>query len=270
MTSSDIAGLAESVKNSAIVLTSLSGAAYACGYLAVRARARALGVDPGFALVDQAYVFAGFRFVLVLLISLLVSVPVLLLLRWLGGRALRLGAGGLRTLEAGGAVVAGALTIWAYLATTRVAGVLLAPSSDWAAGAALGRNAYGAFLTLATTAAAAALLLWARAHVLRAGTLDPLGAALGLVCMLLVALLPLQHGVFHADRIARRLEAPPPGTSGLAAPIWVVDRASDRVSLLGRSADGRPRIVTLKADQLDGVPVVGIGSLSDAVAEAQP
>ena len=77
MTSSDIAGLAESVKNSAIVLTSLSGAAYACGYLAVRARARALGVDPGFALVDQAYVFAGFRFVLVLLISLLVSVPVL-------------------------------------------------------------------------------------------------------------------------------------------------------------------------------------------------
>ena len=85
MTGGDIV---ESVKNAAIVLTSLAGAAYGCGYLVVRARARALGADPGFALVDQAYIFAGFRFVLVLLLSLLISVPVLLILRWLASRAL--------------------------------------------------------------------------------------------------------------------------------------------------------------------------------------
>src|SRR3974390_161726 len=115
MTGSDIA---ESVKNAAVVLTTLSGEAYACGFLVVRARARALGADPGFVLVDQAYVFAGFRFVLVLLLSLLISVPLLLLLRWIGGRTLLLDAAALWALEAGATVVAGALTIWVYLATT--------------------------------------------------------------------------------------------------------------------------------------------------------
>ena len=174
MTGSDIAN---SVKNAAVVLTTLSGAAYACGYLAVRARARALGADPGFVLIDQAYVFAGFRFVVVLLLSLLISVPLLLLLAWLGRRALRLAPARLAILEAATALAAAALTIWAYLATTRVSDVLLAPSSHWLAGAALGRNPYGALMGLATTAAGAALLLWTRAHYLRAGELDPLGAA---------------------------------------------------------------------------------------------
>jgi hypothetical protein len=99
------------VKNAAVVLTSLSGAAYACGYLAVRARARALGADPGFALVDQASVFAGFRFVIVLLLSLLISVPVLLMFRLLGSRALLLCAGPFVVLETSGTVIAAALTI---------------------------------------------------------------------------------------------------------------------------------------------------------------
>ena len=57
---------------------------------------------------------------LCLLLSLLISVPLLLLLRWLGGRALLLGAGPLFALEIGAAIVAGALTIWVYLATTGV------------------------------------------------------------------------------------------------------------------------------------------------------
>ena len=267
MTGNDVVEL---VKNAVVVLASLSGAAYACGYLVVRARARALGADPGFALVDQAYVFAGFRFVLVLLLSLLISVPVLLLLRWLGSRALLLGAGPLGVLEMGGAVLAATLTIYAYLATTRVNGALLSPSSDWVAGAVLGRNSYGALLGLATTVGAAALLVWAREHYLRAGAFDPLGATLALVAGLLIALLPVQHGVFHADRTARRLDGAPQAASGLAPPIWVVDRAADRMTLFGRGADGHARLVTLKADQLDGLAVVGIGSLSEAVGEPKP
>jgi len=262
MTGSDIL---ESAKSAAIVLTSLSGAAYAAGYLVVRARARALGADPGFALVDQAYVFAGFRFVLVLLISLLISIPVLALFRWLGSRALLLGPRPLCVLETIGVIFAACLTIWAYLATTRVSGALLVPPSGWAAMAVLGRNSYGNLLALATTAAAAALLLWSRAHLLRAEDLDPLGAALALIAMLLVVLLPVQHGVFHADRIARRLDGAPPGAGGLGTPVWVVDRAADRVTLFGRGADGNARLVTLKADQLDGVGVVAIGTLSDVV-----
>lgn len=266
-TSSEIA---ESVKNGAVVLTTLSGAAYACGFLVVRARAHALGADPAFVLVDQAYVFAGFRFVLVLLLSLLISFPLRLLLRWLGGRALQLDPGPLLAIEAGAAIVAGALTIWVYLKTTGVSGVLLAPCSNWVARAVLGQNPYGALLTLATTAAAAALLLWSRAHFLRAGNIDPLGASLALIAMLLLLLLPIQNGVFHADRTARRLEGALPGAKGPAPPVWLVDRAADRVTLFGRGADGHARLVTMKADQLDGVAVIEVGKLNDALGEINP
>jgi len=267
MTGSDIV---ESAKNAAVVLTTLSGATYACGFLVVRARARALGADPGFVLVDQAYVFAGFRFVLVLLLSLLICVPLLLLLRWLAGRAVLLDPGPLFALETGAAVVVGALTIWVYLKTTGVSGVLLSPTSNWVVGAVLGRNSYGALLALATTAAAAVLLLWSRVHFLRVGDLDPLGAALALIVVLLLVLLPIQHGVFQADRNVRRLDGAPQGVSGLTPPIWVVDRAADRVTLFGRGADGHARLVTLKAEQLDGVAVVEIGKLTDAVGEPNP
>ena len=267
MTGNDVV---EWIKSAAVFLTSLSGAAYACGYLAVRARARALGLDPGFALVDQAYVFAGFRFVLVLLVSLLVSIPLLLLLRWLGGRALLLSAEQLSALEIAGAFIAGAATIWICLLTTRASGVLLGKASDWAAAAVLGRNSYGVLIVLVTTAAAAALLLWNRAHFFRVGNLDLLGMTLTLIFALLIVLLPVQHGVFHADRTARRLGGTPQGAGALAPPIWVVDLTADRVTLFGRGADGQARLVTLKADQLDGVAVVGVGSLSEALGETNP
>ena len=69
-------GIADAAKDAGVVLAALSGAAYGCGYLALRARAHALGTDPGFALIDQAYVFAGFRFVLALLFALLVMTGV--------------------------------------------------------------------------------------------------------------------------------------------------------------------------------------------------
>ena len=266
MTGNDIAGLAESAKNAAVVLTAFSGVAYACGYLGVRARALALGADTGFAIIDQIYVLAGFRFIHVLLLELLISAPLLLLLSWLGKSALLLGPNLRYTVEAGAAVAAGALTIWIYLVTD-VKGVLLAPTSKWTAGAVLGKNAYGVLLVLGTTAATAALLLWSRAHYLRAGEVDPLGAALALITMLLLLLLPVQHGVFHAGRLVARLEVVPAGVGGLTPPIWVVDRAADRVTLFGRGADGRARLVTVKANQLDGVAVVGIGTLSDAVGE---
>src|ERR1700758_1238013 len=113
MTGGDIV---ESVKNAAIVLTSLAGAAYGCGYLVVRARARALGTDPGFALVDQAYVFAGFRFVLALLFALLITVLPLLLLREIGRFAGLLAPGPLIALETLAALSIGAATIAAYVA----------------------------------------------------------------------------------------------------------------------------------------------------------
>src|SRR5260221_448312 len=77
-----------------------------------------------------------------------------------------------------------------------------------------------------------AMLLWFAAHFARAGGLDPVGAALLLIGTLLLVLLPMQHGVFHADRTARQLDRIPEGVTGLAEPIWLVDRGtSDRVVL---------------------------------------
>jgi hypothetical protein len=263
--------IADSAKNAGVVLSALSGAAYASGYLVLRARARALGTDPGFALIDQAYVFAGFRFVLILLFALLVTAPLLLLLRVIGRLVGSLEPGPLFALEIFVALVAGGATIWAYVATLGVSGVLLAPSSGWLADAALERNNYGALIVLATTALGAATLLWMAAHFTRAGGLDPLGAVLLLIGVLLLVLLPMQHGVFYAERNARQLERAPEGVSGLGPPIWLVDRgASDRVVLYGRAPDGKARLVTLKADKLDGIAVIGVSSLSEAVEERNP
>jgi hypothetical protein len=164
-------------------------------------------------------------------------------------------------------VIAATSTICAYLATIHANGVLLSGSSDWIAGAVLGRNSYGVLLSLATTVGAAALLVWTREHYLRAGVLDPLGAALALIAALLIALLPVQHGVFHADRTARRLDGALQAASGLAPPVWMVDRTADHVTLFGRGADGHARLVTLKTEQLVGVPVVGVGTLSDVLGD---
>jgi hypothetical protein len=114
------------------------------------------------------------------------------------------------------------------------------------------------------------------AHFTRVGGLDPLGAVLLLIGVLLIGvlllvLLPMQHGVFYAERNARQLERAPDGVSGLAPPIWLVDRgASDRVVLFGRAPDGKARLVTLKADKLDGIAVTGVSSLSEAVEGRNP
>jgi hypothetical protein len=262
--------IAESAKNAGVILTALSGAGYACGYLVLRARAGALGTDPRLAFVDTAYVFAGFRFVLFVLFALLVTAPLLLLLRVIGRLAGSLASGPLLALEIIAALVAGAATIWAYGATLGVGGVLVNPSSGWLSDAALDRNNYSVLMVLATTALGAATLLWIDAHFARAGGLDPLGAVLLLIGALLLALLPMQVGVFYAERKAWQLERAPDGVSGLGPPIWLIDRGASEVVLYGRASDGKPRLVTLKADKLDGIAVTGVSSLGAAVGERKP
>ena len=69
-------------KNLGALLGTASVLGYISGYLALRARAHALGLDPAFTLVDEAYVFAGFRFLFATLIVLLLAAPVILLVRW--------------------------------------------------------------------------------------------------------------------------------------------------------------------------------------------
>lgn len=261
----------DTAKKVGVVLSTLSGVAYACGYLVLRARSRALGTDPGFAFIDQAYVFAGFRFALALLFSLLVSVPMLLALYGIGRAAGKLEPRRLFAVEVLVTVVVAGATIWAYGATLGVSGLLLAPSSDWIGDSALGRNNYGTVIHLMTAGAAAATVLWLGARYIRLGAPDGLGAVLALIGALLLVLLPMQHGVFYADRNARRLDRIPEGLTGIEPPIWLVDRgASDHVVLYGHAADGQGRLVTLKQDKLDGIAVTGVSSLGDAIGERKP
>jgi len=74
--------------------------------------------------------------------------------------------------------------------------------------------------------------------------------------------------VFHADRNARRLERVPEGVAGVEPPIFLVDRgAGERAVLYGRGADGRGRLVTVKAEKLDGIAVTEVTTLGAAVAK---
>jgi len=264
-------GIVDATTKIGIVLSGLSGIAYACGYLVLRARSHALGTDPGFAFIDQAYVFAGFRFALALLFSLLVMVPVLLALYAVGRFVAKLAPRQLHAVEVVAAVFVGGATVWAYVATLGISGLLLAPSSDWLGDAALGRNVYGPVIQLMTVGAAAATVLWFNARFMRRADLDGLGVVLGLIGALLLVLLPMQHGVFNADRYARRLDRVPDGLSGIAPPVWLVDRgASDRVVLYGHTADGQAGLMTLKEEKLDGIAVTGVSPLGTAVGERKP
>jgi hypothetical protein len=263
--------IVDTTKNVGIVLSGVSGLAYACGYLVLRARSRALGTDPGFAFIDQAYVFAGFRFALALLFSLLVMVPVLLALYAVGRILGKLQPRQLYAVEVPVAVFLGGATVWAYVATLGVSGLLLAPLSDWIGDAALGRNNYGTVIQLMTTGAAAATVLWFNARFMRRAELDGLGLVVALIGALLLVLLPMQHGVFNADRNARRLDRVPDGLTGIEPPVWLVDRgASDRVVLYGHTADGQARLMTLKDEKLEGIAVTGVSSLGAVMGERKP
>jgi hypothetical protein len=264
-------GIVETTTKIGVVLSGVSGLAYACGYLVLRARSRALGTDPGFAFIDQAYVFAGFRFALALLFSLVVTLPVLLALAAVGRVLGKLAPRHLHAVEVAGAVFVGGATVWAYGATLGVSGLLLAPSSDWIGDAALGRNNYGTVIQLMTTGAAAATVLWLNARLTRRADLDGLGVVLALIGALLLVLLPMQHGVFLADRNAQRLDRVPEGLTGFEPPLWLVDRgASNRVVLYGHAPDGQGRLMTLKEEKLEGIAVIGVSSLGAAVGERKP
>jgi len=100
------------------------------------------------------------------------------------------------------------------------------------------------------------------------GLLGPNGAGKTTTLRVIVTLLPVQHGVFHADRNARRLDRVPDGVSGIEPPLWLVDRgASDRVVLYGRATDGQGRLITLKQEKIDGIATTGVDDLGTAVGD---
>ena len=263
--------LVENAKNIGVVLTSASAASYAAGYLALRSRAHALGTDPGFTLLDQAYVFAGFRFALITLVALLAISPLLILGKAIVGATARfVKPRGLEVLSVLIAVVLAVLTL-ASFRPLFVEGVLLADpvAQDGAVQRALvsgvlGRGVVGVFVVLAATAAAITVL-WISDRYAHTGARDPLIMVLLVIGALQLVLLPVQYGIFFADRTARVLARAPEGVGDVLPPVWLVDRGADRAALLARLPRGSLSLITIKAETLDGIAVVGTTTIAEVV-----
>lgn len=73
------------LKNIGGALATVTTVVYVSGYLSLRARAFTLGTDPHFSLAYEGYVFAGFRFLYVSLIILLIVSPAILAARFGAG-----------------------------------------------------------------------------------------------------------------------------------------------------------------------------------------
>jgi hypothetical protein len=264
--------LVRTVRDAGVVLTTSAALAYASGYLVLRSRAHALGTDPGFTLIDQAYVFAGFRFALQTLMALLVTAPALLLSYALGHwLARRVKGRAQRALETLLVLVLAFATLASYFSTLNLDAVLIGAQSMSTAlqRAVLGEGSLGVLLCLASTYVAALTIMWARGRYVALGRISPFASLLILLSALQLILLPVQDGVFFADRTARLLGRVPPGVVDISPPAWLLDRAADRASLIARGPGGRFSLITVKVDALDGIPITAVVPLEQVVKSGE-
>jgi len=264
--------VADAAKNVGVALTTASAASYACGYLVIRSRAYALGTDPSFSFIDQTYVWAGIRFLISLSFALLLSALPILLARAVWHLLLRSAQRALTTIECCTAIVFGFAIILLTAQLFSVSNLIFVePRLAFSGGlqsAVLGRAPLGTVLFICSAALAALIVLWARSRLARANGLDTPALLLITMAGLLGALLPIEHGFFFADRNVRQLDRIPEGIAGLEPPIWIIDRgAGGQIVLFGRDSAGAPRLVTTKADKLDGIAVTGVANLGDVLAQ---
>jgi hypothetical protein len=265
------AGAVKKIGDAGAAFASLSAAAYACGYLVVRSRARALGADPSLGLINDAYVFAGFRFVLSLLLALLIVSPIVVAVRWAAARIVAAAPGPAAILGWVAALALAALVVAQFVVVLGVSNVLLGPAAG-AAGerplvrAALGYGAAGLGLTLATAALAAVLAIWTGEEIAKSGQ-RPIVVVLALTTALQLLLLPVIHGAFFADRSVRVLEAAPASAPGLVGRVGILDQSASRVTLFGVNAAGEGRFVEVDRASLNGLAVVSVTPLRKFVAQ---
>jgi hypothetical protein len=89
-----------------------------------------------------------------------------------------------------------------------------------------------------------------------------MSVSLTLILALQLLYLPVLQGVLFADRYVRVLDAAPRSAPGLLGRVAIVDRAKDKVSLLGVVSDHDPRLVTVNSSDVDGIGVGQIVTLS--------
>jgi hypothetical protein len=267
-----VSNLAENAKSVGIVLTSASAVSYASGYLALRSRAHALGTDPGFTLLDQAYVFAGFRFAVITLVALLVVSPLLILVRLIAERLARVSTPERLEIFARLGIVPLAILTLAGLSTLSVEGALLKDGRVHYAAldrlfvpGVLGSNNAGVLVVLIATATTAVTILWLHGRFQQTQGADSLSIILVVIVALQLVLLPMQYGIFFADRTVRVLERPPDGIVDVPPTVWLLDRGPERATLLAQHLGQRFVLITVKSDKLDGIAVTGTKPIAEIV-----
>lgn len=260
--------LVENAKSLAVILSVLSSLGYVAGYLAMRARAMALGTNPNFELVDEIYVFAGFRFFFITIVLLLLVSPVTFFLRWLAMN-LRDNWGGSPGLIDWALMILLALLLFGILwRTFSVNGVVLLPIDQldpWQQ-AVLG-NRYGRrlALTLLTLIIFVLSIFWFSSRLQSQPKI--FDYLLILLLLLQIFLLPTQHGIYFADRRVRVLDAVPQSTATLIPPVAIIDGIGEYVTLLAYNSTGTRRVLTsIKRDDLAGISVKSVNFLNEFLA----
>lgn len=256
-------------KNVGAVLGTASLIGYVYGYLALRARARALGTDPGFKLVDEVYVFAGFRVLFITLVALLLLAPVILLVRW---GATWLAAHLPRAVvQPSQWLLLVALAIMTLLSLSFILSansVLLQEgplTGSRLAEAVLGEAApLRLLLIFAVTLFVVLSALWLQSRL--AGTMGAFEWLLALVVALQLIVLPIYHGVLFADRQVRVLDADPGRVPGLGGSLAIIDRTAEHVTLLALDGAGKRRLATVEIGDLNAIPIKKVVPLREFVS----
>lgn len=261
-------------KNIGSVLATATTVAYFSGYLILRARANALGTDPAFTLVDEAYVFAGFRFLFVTLVVLLLLSPLLIVTNLGIAWVIRHIPSHWMNLVQW--VLLAMLTI-VTLMTVKVLNVsdlLLQQSvtnnNTKLMGAIMGTQpAFGLLLMFFIVFLAALSAYWLRARITTG--FDAFTMVLCVVVAILLFMLPIYHGALFADRKVRLLARVPDAIKGVYEPLGIVDHTKEQYTLFGLDANGSPRLTTIKQEDLYGIPirkVVSLKNFMEIIAES--
>lgn len=253
-------------KNIGSVLATAATVAYISGYLILRARANALGTDPAFTLLDEAYVFAGFRFVFITLVVLLLLSPLLIMMHLGVAWVIRqLPPPWLNPIQ----WVLLAMLAVVTLMTVRIlkiSGLLLQQgvnnNGSKLVEAIMGTQpAFSLFLTVSIVFLAAISAYWLKMRI--AAGFDALTWVLCVVVAIIFFMLPIYHGALYADRKVRLLARVPDAVKGVYEPLGIVDHTKEQYTLLGRGADGQPLLTTIKQEDLYGTPIRKVVSLTD-------
>ena len=257
------------IKDLGGILAGASAALYAFGFLVARARSRALvGAHPEFALIDQAYVFAGIQFAVITVIALLVTAPLVIALhrsaRWIAPHlpeSLR------QIFRLICVLLLVSCTLGLLVAASAADGVFACgasskPQFGFVRGAVLGQNDFGVLAVVLGTDVTALTGLWLWENRASAGPTRLLPLVLVVTIALQGFLLPLQIGAYFFDPGTQALAHVPSGVRDLSLPLWIVDRGPEKTVLLSGAGDAGFSLVTVKNDALDGIARTG-SALSD-------